>query len=77
MCAARRFDSIDDTLALARKIRETSGVVLHGILAYEAQVAGMGDDSPFEARTNFVKRWIRSASVEEINESRGPTSSMR
>jgi D-serine deaminase-like pyridoxal phosphate-dependent protein len=62
--------SAEDTLALARKIRDKKGVVVHGILAYEAQVAGMGDDSPFEARTNFVKRWIRSASVEEINERR-------
>jgi len=62
--------SAEDTLALARKIRGKKGVVLHGILAYEAQVAGMGDDSPFEARTNFVKRWIRSASVEEIAERR-------
>jgi len=62
--------SVEDTLALARKIREKRGVVVHGILAYEAQVAGMGDDSPFEARTNFVKRWIRSASVDEINERR-------
>jgi D-serine deaminase-like pyridoxal phosphate-dependent protein len=63
--------SAEATLALARKIRDTKkGVVVHGILAYEAQVAGMGDDSPFEARTNFVKRWIRSASVEEINERR-------
>ncbi|HEY2369301.1 MAG TPA: alanine racemase, partial [Polyangiaceae bacterium] len=63
--------SAEATLALARKIRDTKkGVVVHGILAYEAQVAGMGDDSPFEARTNFVKRWIRSASVEEIAERR-------
>ena len=28
------------------------------------------DDSPFEARTNFVKRWIRTASVEDVNERR-------
>jgi D-serine deaminase-like pyridoxal phosphate-dependent protein len=63
--------SAEDTLALARKIRDTKkGVVLHGVLAYEAQVAGMGDDSPFEARTNFVKRWIRSASAREISERR-------
>lgn len=60
----------EQTLALARSIREKRGVRVHGVLAYEAQVAGMGDDSPFEPRTNSVKRWIRRASVVDVGERR-------
>ncbi|HSQ62513.1 MAG TPA: alanine racemase [Polyangiaceae bacterium] len=60
----------EQVLALARSIRNKRGVVVHGLLAYEAQVAGMGDDSPFEPSANLVKSWIRSASVAEIAERR-------
>ena len=43
-----------------RKIRDTKkGVVVHGILAYEAQVAGMGDDSRSKRARASSKRWIR------------------
>ena len=56
----------EETLALARSIRDKRGVVLHGLLAYEAQVAGMGDDSPFQRSQNRVKRWIRRASVVDV-----------
>jgi D-serine deaminase-like pyridoxal phosphate-dependent protein len=60
----------EQALALARSIRDKSGVAVHGVLAYEAQVAGMGDDSPFERSANAVKRWIRSASVTDVAERR-------
>jgi len=61
----------EQTLELARKIREKRGVVVHGILGYEAQVAGMGDDSPFESRVNAIaKRWIRSASQSDVKSRR-------
>lgn len=63
--------SAEQTLELARKIRDKRGVVVHGILAYEAQVAGMGDDSPFEPGVNaVVKRWIRSASQVDVKSRR-------
>jgi D-serine deaminase-like pyridoxal phosphate-dependent protein len=60
----------EQALALARLIRETRGVVLHGLLGYEAQVAGMGDDSPFQPAQNPVKRWIRRASASDVGERR-------
>lgn len=60
----------DQVLSLARSVRDKHGVVLHGILAYEAQVAGMGDDSPFEPRLNAVKAWIRRASAADVKERR-------
>ncbi len=56
----------EQTLALARSIRDKRGVTVHGLLAYEAQVAGMGDDSPFSRSQNAVKRWIRHASADEV-----------
>jgi D-serine deaminase-like pyridoxal phosphate-dependent protein len=60
----------EQALSLARTIRETRGVVLHGLLAYEAQVAGMGDDSPFQPSQNPVKAWIRRASAADVGERR-------
>ncbi len=61
----------EQTLELARKIRDRRGVVVHGLLGYEAQVAGMGDDSPFEPGVNaVVKRWIRSASQTDVKSRR-------
>ena len=60
----------DQALALARVIRDTPGVVLHGLLAYEAQVAGMGDDSPYSPSQNPFKRWIRTASAADVSERR-------
>lgn len=56
----------EQALALARAIRDSRGALVHGILGYEAQVAGLGDDSPFEPRMNRIKRWIRSASVTDV-----------
>lgn len=56
----------EQTLGLARIVREMRGVTVHGLLAYEAQVAGMGDDNPFDARANRVKRWIRTASARDV-----------
>jgi len=56
----------EQTLDLARRVRDLPGVALHGLLGYEAQVAGMGDDSPFEPSTNRVKHWIRSASARDV-----------
>jgi D-serine deaminase-like pyridoxal phosphate-dependent protein len=57
-------------LELARFIRATEGVTVHGVLGYEAQVAGMGDASPFTPSQNGIKRWIRRASVEDVAERR-------
>ena len=52
-------------LAFAREMQRREGVVVHGLLAYEAQVAGLGDDNRLEPARNPVKRWIRSASARD------------
>ncbi len=41
-------------IELARRVRETAGVRLAGLLAYEAQIAGLADAGPLHRR---VKRW--------------------
>jgi D-serine deaminase-like pyridoxal phosphate-dependent protein len=56
----------EQTLTLARAIRDKPNVTVHGLLAYEAQVAGMGDDSPFSPGQNRIKSWIRHASVSDV-----------
>ncbi|HZO17232.1 MAG TPA: alanine racemase [Polyangiaceae bacterium] len=53
-------------VALARRIAEGRGVRFLGLLAYEAQIAGVGDASPFERALNPVKRWIKRASVSDV-----------
>lgn len=58
----------EQTLAFARAIRDK--VEVHGLLAYEAQVAGMGDDSPFQPSQNRIKKWIRKASARDVRSRR-------
>lgn len=53
----------EQVLAFARDMQRREGVVVHGLLGYEAQVAGMGDDNRFEPAQNPVKRWVRRASA--------------
>jgi D-serine deaminase-like pyridoxal phosphate-dependent protein len=36
----------DDVLALARRAASTDGLTLHGVMAYEAQIAGLPDSNP-------------------------------
>ena len=56
----------DDVLALARAAAALPGVRLAGVLAYEAQVAGLGDDNPGEPAQNAAKRWLKRASAREL-----------
>jgi D-serine deaminase-like pyridoxal phosphate-dependent protein len=54
--------SAEQALALGRGARELPGVVLHGVMGYEAQVAGLADDRPDDLG-RFAKRAVRSASI--------------
>lgn len=59
-----------DVVALAERARD-AGLVVHGLLGYEAQVAGLGDDSPFDAPwTRAAKSMLRRASMRELGERR-------
>jgi D-serine deaminase-like pyridoxal phosphate-dependent protein len=60
----------DDVVLLAERARDR-GLVVHGLLGYEAQVAGLGDDSPFDAPwMRVAKRALRKRSMEELGERR-------
>ncbi len=56
----------EQVVELARYATERAGVRFGGIMGYEAQVAGLGDDSPFEPLLNPVKALVRAASMREL-----------
>ena len=47
---------------LAREIADRRHVRFHGVMGYEAQIAGLGDDNPFAPAMNGPKRAIRAVS---------------
>lgn len=51
---------------LARAAADAAGVRFHGVMGYEAQVAGMADASPFRRGLNPVKRAIKRASIPHV-----------
>jgi len=58
----------DDVLALARRIRDTSGTTFAGVMGYEAQIAGLAD---FDGTiTAPLKRAMKRRSALEIAERR-------
>lgn len=59
-----------DVVALARRVASTAGTRFSGIMGYEAQVAGLGDDSPFEPLLNPAKALVRRVSIFELGRRR-------
>ena len=55
-----------DAKALALEIDRRQGVRLVGLMAYEGQVAGVGDDAPGNPLKNVAVRAMQSASMKEI-----------
>jgi D-serine deaminase-like pyridoxal phosphate-dependent protein len=55
---------------LAREIERRRGVRLVGLMAYEGQVAGVGDDSPQRRLKNLAIRAMQDASMREVSERR-------
>ena len=47
----------EDVVTLAKKIAGTQGLKFHGVMGYEAQIAGVGDD---EAAARAMKVWSRA-----------------
>jgi D-serine deaminase-like pyridoxal phosphate-dependent protein len=52
--------------ALARAMRAMTGVTVHGLLAYEAQIAGLPDEGPEDAAQRAAKRAIRALSTRDV-----------
>ncbi|HZA57571.1 MAG TPA: amino acid deaminase/aldolase [Solirubrobacterales bacterium] len=56
--------------SLAREIERRERVRLVGLMAYEGQIAGVGDDIPGKAIKNAVTRAVQSASANDVRERR-------
>jgi len=59
-----------DVVRLVRYAEKKGGVKVVGVMAYEAQVAGLNDHSPYTRVMNPLKRWIKKASIPEVLEQR-------
>ena len=55
-----------DAAALAREIEERPGVRLEGLMAYEGQIAGVGDATPGRPLRNLAIRAMQRASAREL-----------
>ena len=61
---------IAEVVHAARTASSTPGLTFAGLLAYEAQVAGLGDASPHQPWQNAVKRALRTRSARELGDRR-------
>ena len=60
----------EQAAALAREIDRRERVTLVGLMAYEGQIAGVGDDVPGKAIANRAIRAMQSASARDVRERR-------
>lgn len=60
----------DEAVALAQEIDRRERTTLVGVRAYEAQIAGIGDNVPGKAITNLFVRRMQSASASDVEERR-------
>src|SRR5262249_15510168 len=60
----------DDGVALAQEIDHRERTKLVGVLAYEAQIAGIGDNVPGKAINNLIVRRMQAASAGDVEERR-------
>ncbi len=58
--------SLSDFQKVFKKLQESENLKFAGVMGYEAQVAGLGDKSPFSPLLNPVKKVIKSKSVKEV-----------
>lgn len=56
---------------LARAVAARSGFTLVGLMSYEAQIAGVGDDVRGQAARSQLIRWMQRRSKDELLERRG------
>ncbi|MFT3659960.1 MAG: alanine racemase [Gordonia sp. (in: high G+C Gram-positive bacteria)] len=62
---------LDQVETLARALSERPGFDLVGVMSYEAQVAGVGDDVPGRALMNTAIRGMQALSMAELRRRRG------
>ena len=60
----------EQAVALAQEIDRRERTRLVGLMAYEGQIAGVGDNVPRKAITNLLIRTMQSASAKDVEERR-------
>jgi D-serine deaminase-like pyridoxal phosphate-dependent protein len=60
----------EQAVALAQEIDQREGTRLVGVMAYEGQIAGVGDNVPRKAINNLLIRAMQSRSAKDIEERR-------
>jgi D-serine deaminase-like pyridoxal phosphate-dependent protein len=63
--------TVDDVLRLAETIVTRPSLRLHGLLGYEAQIAGLPDATPGARVINTIKRAIKARSKRQVLAARG------
>jgi D-serine deaminase-like pyridoxal phosphate-dependent protein len=62
--------SVDDVVALAARVRDRAGLYFHGVMGYEAQIAGLTDRSPFSSWRNLPRRGMKRLSRRQVERTR-------
>ncbi|HVD86052.1 MAG TPA: amino acid deaminase/aldolase [Solirubrobacterales bacterium] len=62
--------SVEDAVALAREIERRPQIELDALMAYEGQIAGVGDMPPGQRRRAAAIRWMQRRSAGELAERR-------
>jgi D-serine deaminase-like pyridoxal phosphate-dependent protein len=60
----------EDVRDFALAVTRAPGLTFHGVMAYEAQVAGIADHDPFAPRMDTVKRAIKALSRSDVAKTR-------
>lgn len=61
---------VEDVVSLARRVQRYEGLVFHGVMAYEAHVAGVPDASPFSSWMNPAKRAMKRRARTDLEATR-------
>ncbi len=64
------IQQVEQALQVFRTIKESSHTKLQGLMGYEAQIAGVGDNNPGQALMNTIIRTLKRRSVREISQRR-------
>ncbi|MGG5740163.1 MULTISPECIES: amino acid deaminase/aldolase [Bacillus cereus group] len=62
---------VQSALKIVEKVKASPYLILDGVMGYEAQIAGVGDDMPKQRLQNKLISYLKKKSVLEINERRG------
>jgi D-serine deaminase-like pyridoxal phosphate-dependent protein len=62
--------TVEDAVALAREIERRPRIELDALMAYEGQIAGIGDQPPGQRRRGAAIRFMQRRSAEELAERR-------